>query len=266
MGDRTRARSADRDRAVEIINAAYADGQLGEIVRENRIESALHATTLAQLRALTQDLQAPAPPPPVLTRGERLRERAGRLSPGARLAATWVAVLVVLGGTVAFFGTGSDPVQEREEALAFAMTAEAMEELRDSYEAQFQTTQTYLAHLGPAGVVVHVPTPDGKERYEAWEWRSGEFVKVADARTASMQEATIDLADVDFARMATHVERAEGGVGVEDPEEVSVWIEHPSYEEAPVVRIQVTNEYDELGYLFTDLAGAEVRRQVFGEE
>ena len=54
-----RAKDADRDRYVDIIEAAYVDGQLGEQDRELRVSRALSAETLDELEALTRDLQPP---------------------------------------------------------------------------------------------------------------------------------------------------------------------------------------------------------------
>lgn len=58
MGD-FRARDADRDRFVELIEAAYVDGQLGDPDRELRVAQALNAASLDELQALTRDLQLP---------------------------------------------------------------------------------------------------------------------------------------------------------------------------------------------------------------
>ena len=54
-----RAKDADRDRFVELIEAAYVDGQLGPADRELRVGRALSAETLDELETLTRDLQLP---------------------------------------------------------------------------------------------------------------------------------------------------------------------------------------------------------------
>ena len=54
-----RARDADRDRFVELIEAAYVDGQIGAADRELRVGRALSAETLDELETLTRDLQLP---------------------------------------------------------------------------------------------------------------------------------------------------------------------------------------------------------------
>ena len=66
-----RARDKDRDAAIEIVEAAWADGQIIEADRDKRVEELLRAQTLGEISMLTHDLQAaapatrrPVPPPP----------------------------------------------------------------------------------------------------------------------------------------------------------------------------------------------------------
>ena len=51
-----RAKDADRDRCVELIEAAYVDGQINDADRELRVGRALSAETLDELATLTRDL------------------------------------------------------------------------------------------------------------------------------------------------------------------------------------------------------------------
>ena len=59
---------AERQRAIELVKAAYADGRLDQDELEQRAERALIARTAADLHALLADLGAasasPAAPPP----------------------------------------------------------------------------------------------------------------------------------------------------------------------------------------------------------
>jgi hypothetical protein len=57
---RTRARDLDRATASSLLDAAYAEGQLGADEYHDRIAQAAAAKTLGELAALTADLQAPA--------------------------------------------------------------------------------------------------------------------------------------------------------------------------------------------------------------
>ncbi|MDA2811824.1 DUF1707 domain-containing protein [Nocardiopsis sp. RSe5-2] len=53
-----RASHADRDRVVEVLQAAAADGRLGAEELDTRVERALNARTRGELSALTADLPA----------------------------------------------------------------------------------------------------------------------------------------------------------------------------------------------------------------
>ncbi|SEE18213.1 DUF1707 SHOCT-like domain-containing protein [Jiangella alba] len=61
---RLRVSHADRDRMVEILRDAAADGRLDTDELEERVERALRARTFADLEPLTEDLPAEAPAPP----------------------------------------------------------------------------------------------------------------------------------------------------------------------------------------------------------
>jgi hypothetical protein len=58
-----RARDKDRDAAIEVVEAAWADGQIIEADRDKRVEELLRAQTLGEIQMLTHDLQPPAAAP-----------------------------------------------------------------------------------------------------------------------------------------------------------------------------------------------------------
>src|ERR1700735_57907 len=61
-----RVSHADRDRMVEILRDAAADGRLDTDELEERVERALVARTFADLEPLTEDLPVAAPLPPAV--------------------------------------------------------------------------------------------------------------------------------------------------------------------------------------------------------
>ncbi|WP_053207000.1 DUF1707 SHOCT-like domain-containing protein [Jiangella muralis] len=61
-----RVSHADRDRMVEILRDAAADGRLDTSELEERVERALNARTFADLEPLTEDLPVAAPAPPAV--------------------------------------------------------------------------------------------------------------------------------------------------------------------------------------------------------
>jgi hypothetical protein len=65
-----RTSAEDRDHAVDLLNAAFAEGRLGKPEYETRVERALSARTFAELDALVTDLPGVRPPsmPPLRPR------------------------------------------------------------------------------------------------------------------------------------------------------------------------------------------------------
>jgi hypothetical protein len=61
-----RASTADRDRAVELLNRAYTDGRLSKDEHDARMERAMTATTFADLDAVVVDLPGGAPAGPAV--------------------------------------------------------------------------------------------------------------------------------------------------------------------------------------------------------
>jgi Domain of unknown function (DUF1707)/Domain of unknown function (DUF4190) len=65
-----RAATADRDRAADVLNAAYAEGRLSKDEHEARLARVMSAATFAELDAVVADLpggRPPAPPAPPKT-------------------------------------------------------------------------------------------------------------------------------------------------------------------------------------------------------
>ena len=69
-GNDKRARDQDRDQAIEVVEAAWAEGQIVEADRDKRVESLLQAQTMAEVQMLTHDLQLPRTPPPPAAYGQ----------------------------------------------------------------------------------------------------------------------------------------------------------------------------------------------------
>ena len=65
-----RARDKDRNAAIEVVQAAWADGQIVEADRDKRVEELQRAQTLGEVQMLVHDLEPPTPDPaPVVAYG-----------------------------------------------------------------------------------------------------------------------------------------------------------------------------------------------------
>src|SRR6478752_1657384 len=101
MNSRMRARDLDRTTAIDALDRAYADGQLGYEEHSARMANARAAKTLGELHSLISDLQLstdlPEPPPVPRRRQRRLR--------------WWVVaglIIVAGAGVLIWATTGSD--------------------------------------------------------------------------------------------------------------------------------------------------------------
>jgi DUF1707 SHOCT-like domain len=106
-----RIADADRDRTVERLRAAAAEGRLDPDELEERVSRALSARTQSDLDAVLRDLPAPPVPEPPPDRSLILRERAAAfLVPNIVCIAVWAATgagsfwpgWVLLGTGIAF--------------------------------------------------------------------------------------------------------------------------------------------------------------------
>jgi len=161
MDDRIRASDADRDRVTARLREHFAEGRLTQDELEERINDALSAKTLGDLRAVMTDLPEPgvttvaAGPKPWQPAGPgsypvgRYRRRGPRLFPlvliglfvalavsghGAAAAAGTLAVISVL-ASIAFFGF-----------LAFAVLRLFSRARYDQYHQQFRGGHRHHHH------------------------------------------------------------------------------------------------------------------------
>jgi len=266
-----RARDADRDRYVDLIEAAYVDGQLGAEDRELRVSRALAAETIAELETLTRDLQRDALPAPAPV----VPRRRGRTV--AALAAA-AAGVVVLAGAGLLLASPSQPetvwptieaeVAEQPappppaqsaapDVEPFEMTPAQVRRFLDSHEEEFGTLDTFEAGFYPTRVGVQVPVRGSRARMERWSY-DGAWTQDTEARRVVGAEGTIDLARLDVGRLFANIRRAERTLAVQGGRLTHVLVDTWT-DGTPTVNIHVGNEYDETGYLKTTLAGDVVR-------
>lgn len=106
----TRAKDSDRNDTCQILDAAFADGQLSMTEHEQRVKIATSAATLGDLRALVDDLQtanAPVSLPALRPVGSAAGSRWGW---GMRAAVAGVLVLLGIGIGWGLYGNTSSPL------------------------------------------------------------------------------------------------------------------------------------------------------------
>ena len=268
MGD-FRARDADRDRYVDVIEAAYVDGQLGEQDRELRVSRALVAETLDELEGLTRDLQnRPVPASPrtstPVAPGPARQAVPSSISAG-KVLGTAAAVLVGL-GVLAVLAAGQSAQQPSEYSMptprgmtgsvdspGFTLKAASVRDFVDSYQARFGSLEPYEVTFFPRRVVVQVPLPGPSPRFEVWSW-AGTWTKDADQSALVEPHARVDLADLDADRLVDNIRTARGALRVEQGR-LGRAVLSRSGDDPAVVTIRITNQFNETGSLTTAPSG-----------
>jgi hypothetical protein len=277
-----RARDADRERYVEVIEAAYVDGQLGDQDRELRVSRALTAETLDELDALTRDLQnqpapvvvhqtpaptvlAPtsaAPPKPVpSSRGpEGLPKLLGFVAAG-------IFVLVVVGMASSaqdemdpFSDNGPyvatwepDSVNDADDMLS----ASDVRGFVRRYEAKFHTGEAYEVTFFSDRVSAHVPAPGSGPQFDVWTW-DGEWRRDGKARNVDGAMHLVDLRTLDARALFENAEVAKQELGVSDAYLQRVAV-RPTPDGQGLVSIHVRNGLAHSASLETTPQGSRVR-------
>ena len=92
--DSTRASDQERDAVAEHLQSAFVEGRLDVIEYQSRLDAAMSARTLGELRRLTTDLPAPRPDPRKQELELAQKRREARLDEWR----SWLGVAVVLNG------------------------------------------------------------------------------------------------------------------------------------------------------------------------
>ena len=273
-----RAKDADRDRCVELIEAAYVDGQINDADRELRVGRALSAETLDELATLTRDLQ---PPPGVVVPSTAPAARSSMVPKlvGSFFVLGIVAVALGVGAVVvtmfASLGPGSsdsdvvpdgvfesalaDPeiMFEDPPARAFEMTAPRVRAFLRAYEKQFGTLEVYEAAFYPERVGVNVPVRGSRPRMERWSW-TGEWRQDTQASRVVGPGGIVDLGTVDVRRMFANIDKARKTLDVERGKLTHVLVNR-WFDDQASVNIYIGNTFNESGYLKTTPSGDVVR-------
>jgi len=272
-----RARDADRERYVDVIETAYVDGQLGDADRELRISRALTAETLDELDSLTRDLQNQPQPVAAATRAPARPSSPSSHAAGSAGKAMTIGVSVVVG--LVFLGAVSamedaDQAWESEvvevpweqldaetSAPGFRMTNRGVRELVSAYVGQFGTLEAYEVAFHPRRVTVQVPVRGPRPRSERWTW-DGEWRKDSDAAAVVGQRRRVDLGTVDAERLVDNIATARRALRVERGRFTHALLTKVGA--APVeLNIYIGNEFNESGYLSTSPDGRIVRRHPY---
>ncbi len=250
-----KARDADRDRAIDLVKAAWVEGQITEADRDLRVEKLLASTTVAQVHRLVTDLQsnrdrAPRQPPSTHQPVASVTDARRRNWPAAAAAAmAVVATLFVWSQLSASDDSTSSatpnpaPIFWSQDGVA-ALTDALIEQRGDSvvFSAAFHSDYVY----------VDVPVDSSTQRMHGYRWDGHEL---AEENASTADSPRFDLADVDPALPEQVLHRAEALV--EDPTEsrISVYVSENAEGPADLFHAYVVNEYGERANLAADRQG-----------
>ncbi len=235
---RLRAKDADRNLAVDLINAAFSDGQLSSADRDLRIERVLLAPSLGDLEGLTRDLQD------VPLGGVPATTRPGRSHRTLRIGLVAAAVLLVAGGIVgAMTGredhSGTTPVEvtkpvtvpEPPEAPEpeppagpepqaepapprYSFTAAGIRNFVTLYTKEFGAPKELAFGFARHQVVIYQPS-DSEGMIRRWFLRDGRWLDDGPERPRDpMGSAKVDLRKVDIDAMMRRVDDAKRSSGL----------------------------------------------------
>lgn len=228
-----RARDADRDAAIEVVESAYADGQISQPDYDLRVDRLLRAHTVGEVQQLVGDLRrdpdeqvtdvveavtgdSVAPPPSV---------RRPTPTPGAGPhlgRVLGVVATVVIGGILVavllpfwLLSRGDDGVATGPVGLGdkvSLVTAEGYDVFTQALEEQTGSREAFSVVLYPGYAVVDVPVDASSQREFSWYF-NGDWSEFAGAGTSTDERFSVD--QVDGSVIADGVARARAGV--EDP-------------------------------------------------
>ena len=234
-GGSTRARDADRDVAIALVDAAFGDGQLSRIEREERSEQIVAATTLGELRELTADLQTPAVVPPA----PRRRRRFVPIAVAAAVATAIVVGVVVGTGdddqeptaqaepTVAAESANaaeptSDPSEKKPRPLTYSFTARGVKNFIKLYRKEFGTTEGTA--FGFKAGKVNVARRGDTGEIEHWMYVDGDFVDDGLYSDRDFESGKIDLADLNVGAAFRHLGQVKRRVGIDKPRRLGITV------------------------------------------
>jgi len=271
MNDK-RARDQDRERAIDVVEAAWAEGQIVEADRDKRVESLLQAQTMAEVQMITHDLQLPRTPPPPAAYGEAHVEAVDTPVPvpeakGSNKGLLFLLLLIPIGliagvvGIVVAIAAAVSTAPDGDVPIApgvapdpdevNVLSVEGYADLVAAIEQQTGSTTVFEAVLYPTYAVVDVPVDSTTDREHSYYW-DGDLEETGSKGTTDYTR--FDLADIDADVVVSIVKKARAKI--EAPQTWYSIVRAPSAtDDGTWIYGYATNEYGESGYLGGDKAG-----------
>lgn len=243
---RTRARDTDRESAIAVVAAAFADGQLDRSEHDVRVSRLQQARTFADLDAQLVDLQRPgqsawraplaaAPSTPVS--GKRIALIAGI---GAVLVAGLVLPSLIADEPefVPQIGAQSD---DEPEPIRNPMTPQGWAEFLAALEEKTGDTVVFEANLFEDQVSIEVPVEKKGERALSYTW-NGEW-DTGDPGTNSYSRK--DLSRIDASKFAASMAYVSAQIQEPERQDIDVFGNVDGYHPDACYAAYASNRFDE---------------------
>jgi len=284
-----KAKNADRDAAIEVVEAAYADGQITQPDYELRVDRLLRAVTVGEVQMLVADLrrdpeekvtdvveavtgETTTPSPPYRKVSTRSSTQTSSPKPpgtstprtGLWLAIGGIVVTIFVGLTVALpiwlTTRGSDGVAQgplglgREVSL---LTPEGYDIFLDALEEKTGSYEAFSVVIYPGYAVVDVPVDSTSQRKFGWYF-NGDWRESAGAGTSNDERFSADQIDGDV--VARGIKRAKARV--EEPTNWYVIVEAPNPDrDNACVAAYASNKFSESSYVLLRCDGSVIEQR-----
>ncbi len=265
-----KARDADRDAAVEVVEAAFADGQISRPDYDLRVDRLLAAQTVGEVQMLVQDLrrdEGEEVTEAVEEVTEDLNPREAVGSPqvntkaikvvvavvGAVFALGLVVPLVVLARVGSEQGVSTGPVGLGE--TVDLTTASGYKRLVQEVEDKTGSATVFSATIYPGYAVIEVPVDADSQRSYGWYF-NGDWDEWTGKGTAD--EERFELDRISGRTVAALVDEVRGTI--EDPSASYVLVNSPGRDDGVCLSAYASNDYSETAYLDARCDGTVVFR------
>ncbi|MEJ2868517.1 DUF1707 domain-containing protein [Actinomycetospora sp. OC33-EN08] len=249
-----RARDTDRITTCDLLDAAYAEGQIDGVEHRERTAAAVRARTLGDLQRLVADLQHRPRPAPTPTPGPPARRRrsGGVVALVVVVAMSLAAVLIGITSQSdrravrAAPASSSDDTPSRVVGPVDLHSEAGWQRLVADLRSAQGSALAYRVVLYPRYAVLELPVDGEPARSRSHSYRGGLGASTG-ASSHDPDHPAVDLAAIDPRPLLALLAGVDRSVGVRDADTRYLVLEDEGDGEGPVASIHASNEFHESG-------------------
>lgn len=264
----TRAKDSDRTDTCQVLDSAFAEGQLSMEEHRQRVSCATTAATLGELQSLVADLQNANAPVNLPTLRSRPRLSAGG-GWGLRVATAAVLVLLGMGIGWGLYGNTASPLSFQTEpgAKSDGIPAKVLTPPRqlqslgglnglfEQMRQKFGDTTGFEMNIRPDRATLYRPDTEDPRRKLMYDYRGG-WGDPYSTTTVDSDDRVVDLSKFDVEQTVAVLRGAPETLKIARRDISDTWIDvepsrDPATPDAVNIRIYISSEF---GSGFIDLA------------